>query len=114
MKQADLNILERYLQAKGVVAKYHSTSEPNYLTIANMYEIDIYTQRGFESVTDVISHIANTDRTHPTVADFLKKVYDSDQCFQSLVKLVEQILDRTVEHGQETQTQASQSGELWV
>ncbi|XP_071787142.1 uncharacterized protein [Asterias amurensis] len=114
MKQADLNILERYLQAKGVVAKHHSTSEPNYNTIANMYEIDMYTQRGFESVTDVINHIANTDRTHPTVADFLKKVYDSGQCITSLVKLVEQIYDRTIEHGQETQTQASQSGELWV
>ena len=94
MHSKDRELLTKLLFARAEVAENTPAFKPNYITVAKIYDIDEYERRRFQTVKDVIDHIANTDSSHPTVADFLKKVHDNGECLKVLGHLVNQILER--------------------
>ncbi|XP_038054973.1 uncharacterized protein LOC119727181 isoform X2 [Patiria miniata] len=92
MHRQDLDLLNRMLHERPQLLQ--TSSRFHYLKFADIVDVPRLEARSIETAEGVLEYLIATKEVEPTVADVLRKLRDSQQCYHVVRNLVNNIIQR--------------------
>jgi len=92
MDRSDVQLLNKMLHERPQLIA--TSCQFHYIRLAELLQVPTEDLRFLESAEDVLSNISAKQEVELTVADLLRKLKDSGQCFNVVRKLASQIAER--------------------